>query len=135
MSKLAVFMVMGKYCRQMTFGDNWCYFIDDYEMSPLYSYDITPSVEHILAWIATTIKTVPYTFHPILKEDDVSPRNAIFTVDGRVYEVQRRHGCWCYFHHDGPWDNRVSPEYPDSIEPSIEHFTAWICTTIRWQPL
>ena len=126
MSTLAVFMVMGKFCRQMTFGDNWCYFIDDYDMSPVYTYDITPSVEHLLSWIATTIKPV---------ENDMNERKTIFTVDGRVYEVQRRHGCWCYFHLDEPFNNRTSPEYPNSINPSIEHFTAWICSTIACELL
>ena len=134
MSKLLVFMVMGKYCRQMTFGDNWCYFIDDYGMSPIYTYDITPSVEHILAWIATTIKPVPYTFYPITgRTDDIVNGKTRFndSVVGTALDIDfSAKKYWRYEAISQIRGEIISPLYGENIMPTGAHFAAWARSTI-----
>lgn len=142
MSKLAVFMCMGKYCTVEQYSESWSYCIRYNtpksfhlnEYSPQYSNDITPSVEHLLSWIATTIKPVPYNFYPITGHtDDIVNGKARFNDDviGTALDIDftvKRY--WRYESISQIRGEIVSPLYNESMIPTGAHFVAWAKSTV-----
>jgi hypothetical protein len=58
-----------------------------------------------------------------------------FMIGGVCYCVlDYGNGTWCYEYDNGCCFGTESPSYPESIKPSIEHFTAWILPTITQEP-
>ena len=142
MSKLLVFMVMGKYCTVELYPDSWSYCIQYSaptsfhlnEPSPLYSYDIEPSAEHLTAWSASTIKVLPYNFYPITgRTDDIVNGKTRFndSVIGTALDIDfSAKKYWRYEAISQIRGEIISPLYGENIMPTGAHFAAWARSTI-----